>query len=90
MIGSVAEQAMQSGALFTISVEWMIMAALGVVMMAIFGYIRVVLVVRLGRAASAADWPSAVAALVKIRLWVVVNLTIGVLILLVTLPGFSR
>jgi len=89
MIGRMAKQAVQSGAHFTMPLEWMIMAALGLVMMVIFGYIRFALFVRLGRASSAADWPSAAAVLAKIRVWVVVNLTLGVLIILVTLLGFS-
>lgn len=89
MIGRVAKQAVQSGAHFTMPLEWMLMAALGVVMMLIFGYIRFALFGRLGRAVGAADWPLAALVLARIRFWVVVNLTIGVLIVLVTLLGFS-
>ncbi|PKO62971.1 MAG: hypothetical protein CVU24_01660 [Betaproteobacteria bacterium HGW-Betaproteobacteria-18] len=90
MIGQVAKQMVQAGAHFTMPLEWTIMATLGMVMMLIFGHIRLVLYPRLGRAVQALDWPAGAAALAQIRLWVLVNLGLGVLIVLVTLLGVPR
>lgn len=90
MIGQVAKQVVQAGAPFTMPLEWTIMATLGLVMMLIFGHIRFVLYKRLSRAVLAVDWPAGAAALAQIRMWVVVNLALGVLIVLVTLLGVPR
>jgi uncharacterized membrane protein len=58
-------------------------------MMLIFGHIRFSLYKRLSRAVEVLDWPAGAAALAQIRLWVLVNLGLGVLIVLVTLLGAS-
>ena len=89
MIGRVAKQTVQSGGNFTMPVEWMIMATLGIVMMGIFGHIRFALYKRLSRAVTASNWSAGGAALASIRLWVSVNLAIGVLIVVVTLAGLA-
>ncbi len=89
MIGRVAKQTVQAGGHFTMPIEWMIMAALGIVMVAIFGHIRFVIYKRLSRAVAAADWAAGGAALASIRVWVSVNLAIGVVIVVVTLAGLS-
>ncbi len=89
MIGRVAKQTVQSGGNFTMSVEWMIMAALGIVMVGIFGHIRFALYKRLSRAVTAADWAAGGAAMASIRVWVAINLSIGVAIVVVTLAGLS-
>lgn len=89
MIGRVAKQTVQSGGNFTMPVEWMIMAALGIVMVGIFGHIRFALYKRLSRAVKAADWAAAGAAMASIRVWVSVNLAMGVVIVVVTLAGLS-
>lgn len=89
MIGRVAKQTAQSGIKFTLPIEWLVMALLGLVMMAIFGHLRFVLYPRLSRAVTAAAWPAGGAVLASIRNWVVVNLVLGVLIVLVTLLGLS-
>lgn len=87
MIGRVAKQAVQSGGSFAMPLEWTVMAALGIVMMAIFGHIRFALYKRLSRAVTAAAWPAGGAALASIRLWVSINLTLGVVIVAITLLG---
>ncbi len=89
MIGRLARQMAQSGVRFNMPIEWMVMATLGIVMMLIFGHIRFSLYKRLSRAVEVLDWPAGAAALAQIRLWVLVNLGLGVLIVLVTLLGAS-
>lgn len=90
MIVNTAAQLAQSEARFRMPLEWMIMATLGMVMMLIFGHIRFVLYKRLGRALQDAAWLKGAAALAQIRLWVMVNLVLGVVIVLVTVLGVSR
>ncbi|MCM2295436.1 CopD family protein [Rhodoferax sp.] len=90
MIGNVAKQVVQAGGHFSMPLEWTVMATLGIVMMLIFGHIRFSLYKRLSRAAQAADWSAGAAALAQIRLWVVINLGLGVLVVLVTLLGLPR
>ena len=87
MIGRVAKQAVQSGGSFAMPLEWTVMATLGIVMVAIFGHIRFALYKRLSRAVTASDWPAGGAALGSIRLWVSINLGLGVTIVVITLLG---
>lgn len=87
MIGRVAKAAVQSGGNFAMPLEWTVMAALGIVMIGIFGHIRFALYKRLSRAVTAAAWPAGGAALASIRTWVMVNLAIGVVIVVITLLG---
>jgi uncharacterized membrane protein len=89
MIGRVAKQAVQSGGNFAMPLEWTLMAALGIVMIGIFGHIRFALYKRLSRAVTAAAWPAGGAALESIRTWVTVNLVIGVAIVVITLLGLA-
>ena len=63
------------------------MAALGLVMAAIYGHVRWVLYRRLARAAAAQDWPAGAAALGAIRRWVGLNLGLGVVVIGVALLG---
>jgi uncharacterized membrane protein len=90
MIGRVAKQAVQSGGSFSMPVEWMVMAVLGLVMAGIFGHIRFALYKRLSNAVAASAWPAGGAALASIRTWVMVNLVIGVVIVVVVLLGVPR
>jgi uncharacterized membrane protein len=53
------------------------MATLGVVMWLIFGHIRFALYKRLSRSVEAAEWPQAADALANVRLWVTVNMVLG-------------
>jgi uncharacterized membrane protein len=85
MIGRMAKQMVQAGVSFNMPLEWTVMATLGIVMVLIFGYIRFSLYKRLNRAVQALDWPAGAAALAQIRVWVMVNLFLGVLIVLVTM-----
>ena len=89
MVGRMARQTVQAGASFNMPPEWMVMAALGLVMWAIFGHIRFVLYKRLARAVTAQSWPEGGAALATIRRWVTLNLSLGVVIVVVTLLGAS-
>ncbi len=89
MIGRTAADMARSGVRFNMPLEWMLMSALGGVMMLIFVYIRWLLYRRLGAAVQAADWQSGGALLQQIRGWVLVNLVLGVVIVLVTLVGVS-
>lgn len=87
MIGRMAKAAVQSGGNFAMPLEWTVMAGLGIVMIAIFGHIRFALYKRLTQAVTATAWPAAGAALDSIRLWVGINLGLGVLIVAITLIG---
>ena len=60
---------------------WTVMASLGVLMVAIFGHIRFVLYTRLVRAVAAQNWPAGGAVMAQIRLWVGVNLGLGLAII---------
>jgi uncharacterized membrane protein len=77
IIGRVAKQAVQSGGSFSMPLDWSVMSAVGVLMIAIFGHIRFVLYKRLDRAVQAGDVPAGGAALASIRQWVGVNLALG-------------
>ncbi len=82
MLGRVAKQVVQSGGSFSMPLGWTVMLVLGLLMVAIFLYIRFALYKRLGRAVGAAEWAAAGAALAQIRRWVGVNLALGLLIVL--------
>lgn len=82
MIGRVAKQVVQSGGSFSMPPSWTIMAALGLLMILIFGHIRFVLYKRLRQAAQAQDWARSGEQLLAIRHWVSANLALGVLVIL--------
>ena len=85
MIGRVAKETVQAGLSFNMPLDWTIMAALGIVMIAIFGHIRFALFKRLGKAVASSDWAAGGTALASIRTWVSINLAIGVVIVAITL-----
>jgi uncharacterized membrane protein len=87
MVVRVAQTTRQTGAAFNMPVDWMAMAGLGLLMLAIFGHIRFALYKRLARAAAAQDWPAGGAAVTEIRFWVGVNLALGSLIILIVVLG---
>jgi uncharacterized membrane protein len=89
MLGRVAKQVVQSGGRFEMPLAWTVMAVLGVAMVAIFMHIRFALYKRLSRAVAASDWPAGAAALGQIRLWVSVNMALGLVVLLVTLMRWT-
>lgn len=78
MIARVAKETVQSGGAFHMPLSWTVMAGLGLVMWAIFGHIRFALYKRLSRAVAVAEWPQAAASLASIRLWVSINLGLGI------------
>ncbi|MNO05997.1 Copper resistance protein D [compost metagenome] len=63
------------------------MAAGGIVMTAIYGYIRFVLYTRLAAAVAASAWPAGGQAMAGIRRWVGVNLLLGIAIVAVIFMG---
>ena len=76
MIGQEAAQASQSGGAFFMPRAWTLMAAGGIVMTAIYAYIRLV-PFNLAAAVAAADWPAGGRNMALIRRWVGVNLLLG-------------
>jgi len=69
--------------------HWRIHAMLGIglVMIAIFGRIRMLDYPRLQRAVAAAQWPAAGAAMAQLRRWVSVNLLLGIAVFVIVLLG---
>ena len=88
MLGRVAKQTVQAGGSFEMPLSWTIMAALGTLMVAIFMHIRFALYKRLRDGVQFSAWDKAGAALATIRLWVTVNLAIGILVIIVASLGF--
>lgn len=85
MLGRVAKQVVQSGGSFQMPLAWTIMAVLGIAMVAMFLHIRFALYKRLGRCVAAQEWTAGDAALAQIRFWLAINLSLGVVVLLVSL-----
>lgn len=85
MIGRVARAAVQGGGSFAWPLDWIVMTALGVLMLAIFGHIRFVLYRRFVVALDGGDAPAAAAALARIRTWVGTNLAIGLALIVFVL-----
>ncbi len=85
MIGRVAKQTVQAGGSFPMPLDWTVMAALGILMVVIFGHIRFALYKRLDRAVVAGDWVAGGAALASIRAWVAINIALGAGIVCFTL-----
>jgi len=84
---SAARSVSASGIGFNMPLDWHVMLVGGVVMIAIFAYIRLSLFKRLQRAVQAQDAPAGAVALGHIRTWVMVNLVLGVLIVVVMRLG---
>ena len=78
MIGRVAKQTVQVGDSFSMPPSWTVMAGLGVLMVLIFGHIRVVLYRRLRSAVDSQDLPRGAEAVDALRRWVGVNLVLGI------------
>jgi uncharacterized membrane protein len=87
MVARVGQTTRQTGAPFNMPADWMAMGALGVLMLVVFGYVRLVLYKRLQRAVASQAWPAGGAALTEIRFWVGVNLAFGALIVVVVVLG---
>ena len=86
-LGMMAIFSMQPGASARMPLSWTIMAALGVLMMALFGHIRFVLFRRLRLAVQENKWTTGAAALASIRSWVRANLAIGLVVVIVAASG---
>ena len=89
MLGRVAKQVVQSGGSFQMPIAWTIMAVLGVVMVAIFMHIRFALYKRLSRSVDASAWAAGATALGQIRLWIAINLSLGLLVVAVALMRWT-
>ena len=79
MIAMVAMMA--TGGPKALPAAWWVMIGAGVLMMAIFGHVRMVPYKRLIMFSAAQDWPAAAAQLDRIRLMVMVNLLLGLVII---------
>ena len=86
-LGMMAIYSTQPGASAKMPVSWMVMATLGLVMMALFGHIRFVLFKRLRQAVQENKWTTGAAALASIRSWVRANLVIGLVVVIVAVSG---
>lgn len=80
MIGRMARSAAQTGGQFNWPADWLAMAILGTLMVAVFGHIRFVLWRRLDRAQRAGEAVAAASALASIRTWVLANLVLGLVV----------
>ena len=87
MIATASRVSVKAGIGFNMPLDWHVMVTLGVVMIAIFGYIRFAVFAEVRRAAAAREWPAAAAALGRIRLLVLVNLVLALIIVVVTRLG---
>ncbi|HEX5804979.1 MAG TPA: CopD family protein [Macromonas sp.] len=85
MMGQAAQQASETGGAFIMPLDWQVMSMAGTLMVLIFGHIRFALFRRFQRAVGATDWPAAGAALQTLRVWVGVNLVLGLFLVVFTL-----
>ncbi len=81
MIGRVAKTSVQAGGSFNMPLTWTVMASLGVLMVALFVHIRFVLYPRFRAAVASGDWAQAADRLARLRLWVGVNVVLGLTII---------
>jgi len=87
MIATTTRASAKAGLGFAMPIDWHVMVALGIVMIAIYGYVRFAAFTALDRAVRAREWPNAAAALARIRRLVVVNLVLAVVVIIVTRLG---
>jgi uncharacterized membrane protein len=87
MIATTTRASAKAGLGFAMPIDWHVMVTLGVVMIAIYGYVRFAAFKDLDRAVRAREWPNAAAALARIRKLVVVNLVLAVVIIIATRLG---
>ncbi len=87
MIATASRVSVNAGIGFNMPIDWHVMVTLGVVMMAIFVYVRWALFRQVEHAADAQQWPVAAAALERIRRLVLVNVVLAVVIVVVTRLG---
>jgi uncharacterized membrane protein len=87
MVNKAAQAAAQAGGKFNMPLDWYTMTVLGVLMMAVFGHIRFVLLKRLKGAVDTQAWPAGAQVLGSVRSWVTANLVLGVVIIVTTQLG---
>ena len=87
MMGRVARATVQAGGSFTLPLDWIVMTVLGLVMMVIYGVIRLRPFAAMRRAVAAGAWADAAAALVRVRRLVHVNAGLGVVVIVVAVIG---
>ena len=87
MLATASRVSVSAGIGFNMPIDWHVMVTLGVVMMAVFVYIRFALFTQLERAADGRDWPAAAALLARVRALVIANLLLAVVIVVVTRLG---
>lgn len=85
MVARAAAAATASGGAFHMPVSWMLMAAGGTAMVAVFAWLRLGPYRALARSLNAGNLPAASAALARVRQGVALNLGIGTVVVLVTL-----
>lgn len=78
---------LSAGGGFRMPLPWLLMSGLGLLMAAIFVYIRFLLFPRLRRAVEAGDWKAGGAAMTPIRGWVLANLVIGLVVVVIAVVG---
>jgi uncharacterized membrane protein len=88
MMGRTAKQVVQSGGSFQMPLAWTLMAALGVLMLLIYGHIRFALFKRFERAMAGGTPEAAAQALASLRQWMLVNLLLGITVIAVALLRF--
>ncbi len=87
MIGLAGSTAARSGLRFNLPLDWYVMVATFLVMLAIFLHVRLVLFRRLATAVAAEAWAAGGATLAAIRAEVLANLVLGAFIIVVTRLG---
>ena len=87
LIATASRVSVDAGIGFNMPLDWHVMVTLGVIMAAVFGYIRFAVFKQVERAAAAQDWPAAGAALNAIRKLVGINLMLALIIIVVTRLG---
>lgn len=87
MIGRTAKHMSRAGISFEAPWSWTVMALLGLIMIAIFIYVRLMPYRRLGRAVRVSDWAQAGTALATVRQWVAVNMVLGIVVTAVGVLG---
>ena len=85
MIGRMAKIVSQTGGNFSMPWTWAVMSGLGILMLAIFFYIRLVLFKSLTTSVQSDAWQEAGVHLGRIRHWVAVNMMIGTAIIILQL-----
>jgi uncharacterized membrane protein len=87
MVSLTSRATRRTGAPFNMPLEWLVMGALGALMLLVFAWVCAMPFRRLRRAEKAMDWRAGSTALKAIRVWVSLNLAIGAVIVVVVMAG---